>query len=98
MRGTKKWSSFVGLLSSYNMEGNSTVDARGMVVVATYNSDWEAHIAQGVLDSEGIMSVLGNEVFSSIYPIGFNSLGGVSLSVMAADAARAREILGNHTI
>lgn len=80
------------------MKGKSTTDANGLVTVATYNSDWEAHIAQGVLDAHDIESVLGNEVFSSIYPIGFNSLGGVSLSVRAADAARTREVLAGHKI
>lgn len=80
------------------MAGNTTSDANGLVTIATYNSDWEAHIAQGVLDAEGIESVLGNETAASIYPIGFNSLGGVSLNVMADNAARAREILGNHKI
>ncbi len=54
------------------MNGKSTIDANGLVTVATYNSDWEAHIAQGVLDASDIESVLGNEVFSSIYTIGFN--------------------------
>ncbi|MGN0220016.1 MAG: putative signal transducing protein [Muribaculaceae bacterium] len=80
------------------MEGNSTTDANGLVTIATYNTDWEAHIAQGVLDTHDIESTLGNEVFSSIYPIGFNSLGGVSLNVRACDADRAREVLANHKI
>lgn len=80
------------------MNGKSTIDANGLVTVATYNSDWEAHIAQGVLDASDIESVLGNEVFSSIYPIGFNSLGGVSLNVRACDAARAHEVLAGHKI
>ncbi len=40
------------------------------ITIATYSTDWEAHIAEGVLSNEGIPCTLTNETFSSIYPIG----------------------------
>ncbi len=69
-----------------------------LVVVASFDFDWQAHIAQGLLEEEGIRSVLGNELFGSLYPIGFNSIGGITLSVFQRDADRARQIISNSKI
>lgn len=67
------------------------------VTIGTYSTDWEAHIAEGVLASEGIPCTLTNETFSSIYPIGFNSIGGINLVVPGQYADRARRALGIET-
>lgn len=64
------------------------------ITIATYSTDWEAHIAEGVLVNEGIPCMLTNETFSSIYPIGFNSIGGINLIVPAGYADKARSLLG----
>ncbi|MDE6098119.1 MAG: DUF2007 domain-containing protein [Muribaculaceae bacterium] len=66
----------------------------GWVVVNTYSHDWEARIAKGVLDQAGIPAVIQNETFSSIYPVGFNSIGGLPLLVPAEMATRAKKLLG----
>lgn len=63
------------------------------ITIATYSTDWEAHIAEGVLANEGIPCTLTNETFSSIYPIGFNSIGGINLVVPAEYADTARRLL-----
>lgn len=68
-------------------------DNKGWVVLNTYSTDWEAHIAKGALENAGIPAVIQNEDFASVYPIGFNSIGGLPLLVPAAKAAEAREIL-----
>ena len=64
-----------------------------LVIVATFDFDWQAHMAQGLLTEEGIQSVIDNEIFGSLYPIGFNSIGGINLRVFRRDADRAREII-----
>ncbi|MCI9608401.1 MAG: DUF2007 domain-containing protein [Muribaculaceae bacterium] len=64
-----------------------------LVTIARFSHDWEAHIAKGVLDEAGIPSVINNEIFGSVYPIGFNSIGGLTLLVRQSDADRARELL-----
>lgn len=69
-----------------------------LVTVATFDFDWQAHIAQGLLTEEGIQSVIDNEIFGSLYPIGFNSIGGINLKVMNRDAERARQIITNSKI
>lgn len=64
-----------------------------LVIIASFSYDWQAHIAQGVLDEHGIESTIDNEIFSSLYPIGFNSIGGINLRVFGRDAARAKELI-----
>ncbi|WP_353057875.1 hypothetical protein [Bacteroides acidifaciens] len=46
-----------------------------------------------MLSNEGIPCTLTNETFSSIYPIGFNSIGGINLVVPAEYADTARRLL-----
>ncbi len=58
-----------------------------------YQLDSEAHIAEAALAEAGIESVLDNEIFSRIYPIGFNTLGGIRLMVRHRDMERALGIL-----
>ena len=66
----------------------------GWIVLTTFSSDWEARIAKGRLDEVGIPAVINNEGFAAIYPIGFNSIGGLPLLVPASEAARAAKLLG----
>lgn len=68
-------------------------DRDTLTCCATFATDWEAHIAAGVLEENGIPSTIDNEIFSSIYPIGFNSLGGIRLMVWQRDLDRARRLL-----
>lgn len=69
------------------------IDDKNLVIVATFDFGWQAHIAQGLLEAEGIASFIDNELFASLYPIGFNTIGGVNLRVFAKDADRARQII-----
>lgn len=63
-----------------------------LVTLATYSHDWEAYIAKGVLDDAGIPCVINNEIFGSVYPIGFNSIGGVTVMVRESDLEEARRL------
>ncbi|MDE7427539.1 MAG: DUF2007 domain-containing protein [Muribaculaceae bacterium] len=67
----------------------------GWVTVESYQHDWQAGMAQSILKDHDIPCVLGNQEFASIYPIGFNSLGAISVSVPEAFAEQARELLKN---
>ena len=64
-----------------------------LIIVATFDFDWQAHMAQGILAEQEIPSPLDNEIFGSLYPIGFNSIGGINLRVFRRDADRAKEII-----
>ena len=77
---------------------SNTNDKSDFVKVATFDFDWQAHIAKEVLEENDIPSFIGNEIFGSLYPIGFNSIGGITLWVRSSDADRAAEILANAKI
>lgn len=68
------------------------LDKTNMKTVATFSYPYEAQIAQGVLESEGVMSqVLGE---SSVYP-GFGNIKGFELQLVVNDEdyERAASIL-----
>lgn len=69
------------------------MDDNDLIIAATFDFDWQAHMAKGILDEHDIPSVLDNEIFSSLYPIGFNSIGGINLRVFRRDLERASEII-----
>lgn len=62
-------------------------------LAATFSTIQAAYIAKGMLENHGIMSIINNEDFNSIYPIGFNSIGGVRLLVNEPDLNRAKQLL-----
>lgn len=72
---------------------SSTMDDDPIVIIATFDHDWQAHIARSLLAEHGIPSMLDNEIMSSIYPIGFNSIGGVNLRVRQSCAREAARII-----
>ncbi|MBQ7221896.1 MAG: DUF2007 domain-containing protein [Bacteroidales bacterium] len=63
-----------------------------MKIVARYTNAFDAHIAQGLLESEGILSEVTNE--SSIFP-GFGEIRGydIRLVVNDEDYEEAKRIL-----
>ena len=67
-----------------------------IVLAATFPNIQAAAIAKGMLDSYGIPSFVGNEIMSTVYPIGFNALGEARLMVNADDLDRALKLLDEH--
>lgn len=69
-----------------------------LVLAASFDTDWEAHIAKGLLAQEGIKSIIDNEIMGSTLPIGFNTIGGIRLMVMNNNLQKAQEIIARmHT-
>jgi len=68
------------------------VDLERFVTVATYAFPWEAQLAKARLESEGIDSVVADEISAGLY--GANAIGGVKLRVREEDAGRATALLG----
>lgn len=64
-----------------------------LVELRAYNDNVEAYIAKGVLESNGIVCILNNEIMSSVYPLTLSSIGGIRLLVRREDLDRAEEIL-----
>ena len=64
----------------------------GLVVVATYHSEFEAHIAGSALAAAGIEATVGGDDAGGAYPfLGFTQ--GIGLLTRAEDADEARAIL-----
>lgn len=61
------------------------------VRLTTRPNAFEAELVKGLLESEGIPSVLNNEIMSAYPP-----LGGVDIFVGEDDLGRAKEILNNN--
>lgn len=70
---------------------NSRTDA--LVPCYTFSSSSEAYIAKGLLDSNGIKGIVSNEDIAAILPIGFSSIGEITIWTAASDCDRARKIL-----
>lgn len=64
-----------------------------MTTIATFPDVMSASIAQGMLESNGIKTVIENQAMSSIYPAPLSGSSEVTLAVSDADAARATELL-----
>ena|SRR5688572_22263887 len=64
-----------------------------LIVVETFTNPLDAHVARGLLESEGIPAILHSEhLVSVIWPLA-NALGGVRLQVAEHRAADARAVL-----
>jgi hypothetical protein len=65
----------------------------GFVILNSYNSYIDAHIAKGVLEERGIASWLKDENTVTIDPILTNAVGGIKVMVAEKDAEMALGIL-----
>lgn len=64
-----------------------------MVTIGWFTEPWEAHIARGRLEAEGVRTFIANEhQVSANWCMAF-ALGCVQLQVLASDADTAREVL-----
>ena len=70
------------------------MDASDLIVVSTFPSAADAHIAKGVLDDARIESMIRADNAGGMYP----AIGGADLLVRAEDVQRANEALNRrHT-
>lgn len=63
------------------------------VKLMTFNDAAQAHIVQGMLESEGIDSMLQNENMGGVLPGLINNISGVDMLVAESDYERAIELL-----
>ena len=69
------------------------MDAEDLVTVATFRTAAEAELAKEMLDNEGIVAFLGNEMSAGLMPYLTSELVQITLQVPERDAERARDIL-----
>ena len=71
---------------------------QSLIILREFDNVVEAHIARGVLESNGVECILNNEAISSIYPSLPNSLGSIQLLVREEDVEQAEAILSSPAI
>ena len=64
-----------------------------MKTVATFREAYQAYLAKGKLEAEGIFTIILDEYLIGINWMYSQAIGGVKLQVPEADFERAREIL-----
>jgi ribonuclease-3 len=67
-----------------------------LVVIFRTQSDVEASIVRGLLEANGVMSIVSSAVPHSIFPLTVDGLGEVRISVRADEADDARRIIDDH--
>jgi hypothetical protein len=63
------------------------------VTILTFTYAHELVVAQGLLESEGIVTYAKDEYVATVNPFYSNAIGGVKLQVQKSDAAHAISIL-----
>jgi ribonuclease III len=66
------------------------------VVVFHAQSDVEATIVRGLLESHGVPSILSSAVTHSVFPVNVNELGAVRISVHPEDAEEAKRLIASY--
>jgi ribonuclease-3 len=67
-----------------------------LIVIFRTQSDVEASIVKGLLEANGVPSVITSDVPHNIFPLTVNGLGEVRISVRDNDADEARRIIDGH--
>jgi ribonuclease-3 len=67
-----------------------------LVVIFRTHSDVEASIVRGLLEANGVMSIVSSTVSHSVFPLTVSELGEVRISVRADDADDAQRIIEDH--
>jgi ribonuclease-3 len=66
------------------------------VVIFRTQSDIEASIVRGLLEANGIMSIVSSPVTHSVFPLNVNELGEVRIAVRPEDAGEAQRVIESH--
>jgi ribonuclease-3 len=67
-----------------------------LVVIFRAQSDVEGSIVRGLLEANGVLSVVSSAVLHSVFPVNVNELGEVRISVRPDEADEARRIIESH--
>jgi ribonuclease-3 len=73
-----------------------TAPVPDLIVIFRTQSDVEASIVRGLLEANGVPSVITSDVPHNIFPLTVNGLGEVRISVREEDADEARRIIDGH--
>lgn len=87
------------IFNTFVTKPNTTAmnDREKLTCVHKCSNNIEAAMIRNILENRGIPCMLTNETFSSIYPIGYNSLGAIQVLVFERDADKAKQIIKEET-
>ena len=68
-------------------------DSIALVVIFRTQSDIEANVVRGLLETRGIRALLASDVPHTVFPLTIDGLGEVRLSVRADEAEKARRLI-----
>lgn len=71
-------------------------DNEKLVTAYKCGTNVEATMIRDLLESAGIPYMLTNETFSSIYPIGHNSIGEIQVLVFERDVENVQKLLASN--
>jgi hypothetical protein len=66
------------------------------VTIFRTHSDVEAAVVRGLLEANGVMSVVSSAVARSLFPFTVSELGEIRISVHPDEADEARRIIESH--
>ena len=66
------------------------------VIIFCARSDVEARIVRGLLEANGVSSVVDAPFTHSVFPVNVNELGDVRIAVHPDDADEAKRIIDSH--
>jgi ribonuclease III len=69
---------------------------RELVTIFRTQSDVEASIVRGLLEANGVLSIVSSAVTHSVFPLTVNELGEVRIAVHPEEADEARRIIESH--
>lgn len=74
-------------------EAAKTTAQSDIITIATFSTPYEAQLAKGLLEENGILACVADEYTVGINWLYSNAVGGVRLQVIESDAERALELL-----
>lgn len=77
--------------------GKENYNDERIVVAAIYSTQFEALVAQGLLQANGIECFLKDQLINQIYSPFNPAFGGIKLCVLERDLERATQLINNPT-
>lgn len=81
------------MVDGFNINANMNNKTSSPVVLRVFSSDADAHIALGMLRTNGINCVLENEINASVFAVPTASYCGIKLLVNSSDIEEATRLL-----
>lgn len=69
-----------------------------LVVFDVFDSAFKANIVKGVLETNGVLCMITNEIFSSVFPLTDSFIGQIRVLVFRKDLELAKKIMASNPV